>query len=124
MKVISAGNCDFDGPKIATLVSVCGGDCIDVSTVSELKTAIAEHAPALILFNRILDLDQTQSIPLIAKMKADENYKQIPMMLISNYEESQAEAVAAGALPGFGKNALEAPETAKLIKDALLLSNK
>jgi hypothetical protein len=32
-------------------------------------------------------------------------------MLISNYEEHQAAAVAAGAQPGFGKLSLNSPQT-------------
>ena len=31
------------------------------------------------------------------------------MMLVSNYEDAQNEAVAAGALPGFGKASLGQP---------------
>ncbi len=32
-------------------------------------------------------------------------------MLVSNYEDAQQDAVARGALPGFGKAALRQPET-------------
>ena len=37
---------------------------------------------------------------------------------ISNYPEAQAEAVAAGALPGFGKAELHDPRTAELLRSA------
>ncbi len=40
-------------------------------------------------------------------------------MLVSNYPEAQAEAQAAGALPGVGKTQLHAPETRHRIADAL-----
>jgi hypothetical protein len=41
------------------------------------------------------------------------------VMLVSNYPEYQSQAVALGALPGFGKAALREPDTAELIRKAL-----
>jgi two-component system, chemotaxis family, chemotaxis protein CheY len=41
------------------------------------------------------------------------------LMLISNYAESQAQAVADGALPGFGKSDLMSETTAARLREAL-----
>ena len=41
------------------------------------------------------------------------------MMLVSDKPDAQAEAVAKGALPGFGKAGLRHPETAQRIRAAL-----
>jgi hypothetical protein len=43
------------------------------------------------------------------------------MMLVSNYADAQQAAVAAGALPGFGKRELGTPRVSQLIRDALKL---
>jgi hypothetical protein len=43
----------------------------------------------------------------------------VPVMLVSNYEDAQREAVAAGAQPGFGKAALGQPQTLARLKEVL-----
>jgi hypothetical protein len=40
-------------------------------------------------------------------------------MLVSNYEKSQAEAIANGAIQGFGKSELQSVETRKKIESVL-----
>ena len=40
-------------------------------------------------------------------------------MLVSNLEDAQAQAVAAGAQPGFGKAALQKPRTIELLREYL-----
>jgi hypothetical protein len=44
-------------------------------------------------------------------------------MLVSNYAEAQAAAVAAGAVPGFGKREIGQPRVAQLIREALGLAS-
>jgi CheY-like chemotaxis protein len=44
-------------------------------------------------------------------MKADPELSAVPVMLITNYAEYQQQAVAAGALAGFGKKELYNEET-------------
>ena len=51
--------------------------------------------------------------------KSDAELGSVPMMLVSNYPEAQQQAVASGALPGFGKNALGRPETMTALRAAL-----
>ena len=41
------------------------------------------------------------------------------MMLVSNFEDAQAEAEAAGALPGFGKTQMYDPRTRERILGAV-----
>jgi hypothetical protein len=41
------------------------------------------------------------------------------MMLVSNYPDAQAAAVAAGAVPGFGKREIGTPRVAQVIREAL-----
>jgi CheY-like chemotaxis protein len=66
---------------------------------------------ALVLVNRVLDADGGSGQELIRTLKADEQFRAVPVMLVSNYADAQAEAEAAGAVPGFGKSALRAAQT-------------
>jgi hypothetical protein len=73
----------------------------------------------LLLVNRAMepgyaDSDGNNYIRLLAKRKVAAR-----LMLISNYPESQAQAVIDGAMPGFGKSSLMTDETAAKIRAAL-----
>lgn len=57
----------------------------------------------LVLINRKLDADYSDGMRILETIKSDDHLKQIPVMIISNYPDAQAAAVAAGAEPGFGK---------------------
>ena len=48
---------------------------------------------------------------IIKSVKADPALAKTPVMLITNYENHQAVAIAAGAEPGFGKLSLNEPAT-------------
>jgi hypothetical protein len=56
---------------------------------------------------------------LIKRVKADPQLQSVPVMLVSNYEDAQAEAVAAGAAVGFGKAALGRPQMLERVKPFL-----
>ena len=66
---------------------------------------------SLVLINRKLDHDYSDGIHVLERLKADSATAAVPVMLITNYEDHQQAAVLAGAVPGFGKLALDAPET-------------
>jgi DNA-binding NarL/FixJ family response regulator len=78
-----------------------------------------EKGVDLLLLNRVLDygFEQTEGAALIAELHA--KFPDLKMMLVSNYPDAQAEAVAAGALPGFGKRELGTERVTKLIREAL-----
>ncbi|MFG0249999.1 MAG: hypothetical protein ACF8OB_14010 [Phycisphaeraceae bacterium JB051] len=65
----------------------------------------------LLLVNRVLDgmFDVEGGIELIGKMAQESAAPK--MMLISNFAESQDQAVNVGAIKGFGKSELGSPET-------------
>jgi CheY-like chemotaxis protein len=65
----------------------------------------------LVLVNRKLDSDYSDGIELVRRLKADPRTAGVPVMLVTNYANHQDEAVAAGALVGFGKLELETDET-------------
>lgn len=121
-------------PKKVALVGHCGPDS------SYLRMAIAKAAPGvqivaadddgelkrvlddgvdLVLFNRQLDygFDDPEGVSLIRKL--GRHYANTRMMVVSNYPETQAAAVRAGGLPGFGKREIGSPRVAQVLADAL-----
>ena len=48
---------------------------------------------------------------MIKQIKADPDVGDVPVMLVTNYEEHQQTAVEAGCVHGFGKLSLDEPET-------------
>ena len=73
----------------------------------------------LLLVNRVLDGDfpNDSGLDLIRQIRQQPNP---PLtMLISNYPEAQAEAVSAGALPGFGKTQLYQESTKQRLREAI-----
>jgi response regulator RpfG family c-di-GMP phosphodiesterase len=110
--VIDVGNCGPDHAAIRRLIE--GNFDAQVAAADDLKSALAvlDKSPAdLVLVNRKLDLDYSDGMAIIRHLKSDDRWSSIPVMLITNYPEYQAEAVAAGALPGFGKQELRTSET-------------
>ena len=75
--------------------------------------------PDLVLVNRLMDLTGDSGLDVIAAIKAVPQWDDVSVMLISNYQEWQAKAEAAGALPGFGKAQLGSEEMARRIAAAL-----
>ena len=69
----------------------------------------------VVLANRKLDADYSDGMAILKHLKQDPATKDTPVILISNYDDAQAEAVAAGAEPGFGKAQLSAPATREIL---------
>lgn len=127
-------------PKNVLLVGHCGPDSAylrmaikkavpDVQIQSaedavSLSAALNSDTIDLILFNRELDygFDSTVGVEVIRSLRS--NHPTVPMMLVSNYAEAQQAAVAAGALPGFGKREIGTARVTALLQSALGLSAK
>lgn len=73
----------------------------------------------LVLLNRIYDATGTEGMDTLRALKSDEATRETPVMLVSNFQESQDAAVAEGATPGFGKAALADPATVDRLKEFL-----
>jgi two-component system chemotaxis response regulator CheY len=116
--VLDIGNCVPDHAAIRATIE--GNFDARVIQAHDLSSALREldSQPAdLVLVNRKLDLDYSDGMVIVRHLKGDPRWAGIPVMLITNYPEYQAEAVAAGAVPGFGKQELRSSETlAKLEK--------
>jgi hypothetical protein len=119
-RIVLIGHCGPDNSYLRLAVSRAGRDVKVVSAdeCAELELLLKEGVD-LLLFNRVLDygFDETSGAVLIGKVRA--KYPNVQCMLVSNYPEAQAEAVAAGALPGFGKRDLGSPRVAEMIREAI-----
>ena len=102
-------------------VGQCGPDHASISRFLnrhfdvEIRTAdlpedtmqrLREEPVDLILINRKLDADYSEGMDILRTLKADPALSLIPVMIVSNFEESQKAAVAEGAEYGIGKSEL------------------
>jgi two-component system chemotaxis response regulator CheY len=109
-RVLSAGQCPVDHGSISrTFRKAFGAEVVSADTQKEAMEKLRQEAFTLVLVNRVFDADGSSGLDLIRRIKADEQLQAVPVMLVSNYEDAQAEAAEAGAVPGFGKSALGQP---------------
>jgi len=124
-KVALVGHCGPDSSYLKMTVSSIDRDVQVVAADDDdsLRRILSAGAN-LLLFNRVLDFgfDEKEGIAMIRNLH--KHYPNLKMMLVSNYPEAQAAAVAAGALPGFGKRDLGSPRVKEMLRDALASENR
>lgn len=119
-RVLSVGQCAADHAAISrTLEGLFQAEVESVDRTPEALDRLRRETFDLVLVNRVLDADGSAGLELIREVKADEALRKVPIMLVSNYEDAQREAAAAGAAPGFGKAALGQPATTARLKTFL-----
>ncbi len=115
--VLAIGNCSYDHRNLAAAIRAhFDAEVRAAATAEEALRHLAEASFDLVLVNRVLEVDRSCGIDLVRQIKADPRHSGIAVMLISNFPDAQAEAVTAGANPGFGKKALDCPETVKRLQ--------
>jgi CheY-like chemotaxis protein len=102
-RVLSVGQCGADHHKIVRIVQGFEVEIVPADTTEEALMMLKEGPFALVLVNRIYDGDGSPGMELIRKIKGDPMLRSVPVMLVSNHDDAQREAVAAGAVHGFGK---------------------
>ena len=118
--VVDCGNCGPDYNSIRKLVqSQFDAVVLQTHGLQETLEVLAQRPVDLITVNRKLDRDYSDGLEVIRGIKADPRFASIPVMLITNYEEHQQEAMAVGAVRGFGKLAINDPATAELLQPYL-----
>ncbi|SRR6056297_319736 len=118
--VVDCGNCGPDFSSIRQMLkSAFNVKVIQTHGAEDTLELLKTKDVALITVNRKLDRDYTDGLEVIRTLKSDPQAAAVPMMLVTNYEEHQAEAVAEGAIPGFGKLSLGTPETHERLKAVL-----
>lgn len=119
-RILDVGNCGPDHAAITRFFSqhfqceVAQADRA-VDALEALKTGSFD----LVVVNRKLDIDYSDGLDVIKEIKADPQTSDVPVMLITNYEEHQDAAEAAGAVRGFGKLEYDKPETVEKARAVL-----
>jgi two-component system, chemotaxis family, chemotaxis protein CheY len=117
-RVLSVGQCGFDSASIERLFKQdFSAEVESVDAGTDAMGRLKSGGYDLVLVNRRLDSDGSSGVALLEQLHSQA--PDVPLMLVSDKADAQAEAVAKGALPGFGKSALRHPETAQRIRIAL-----
>jgi CheY-like chemotaxis protein len=119
-RVLSVGQCWADHGSISRTLRQEFG--IEVDRADDARDALErlkQVGYALVLVNRVFDGDGSSGLELIKSVKSDPDLQAVPVMLVSNYDDAQAEAIAAGAANGFGKAALGRPQMLERLRPFL-----
>ena len=119
-RVLDVGQCSPDHFTISNLLS----DHFDVkvdraATVGEALAMMHRQNYRLVLVNRLIDEDGSDGMELIRNAAADERLRKMPVMLVSNYDDAQNQAIEAGGLRGFGKSQIGNRETIARLAELL-----
>jgi hypothetical protein len=119
-QIALVGHCGPDAFALQSSVMgfVPGSVIHRINSADELSSKMPELA--LLLVNRVLDgrFGSESGIELIENLSDDAP----PAMLISNFQESLLESVAAGAVMGYGKKSMRSPEAESALLSALKMS--
>ena len=118
-RVLSVGQCSADHGQIIRALQPFNVEIVSADSTEEALAELRAGVFALVLVNRVLDADGASGMDLVKRLKGDVGLRSLPVMLVSNYEDAQQEAVQAGALPGFGKAALRGPMVAERVRPYL-----
>jgi two-component system chemotaxis response regulator CheY len=120
-KIALVGHCGPDSSYLRMTVMKAAGTGAQILMAdddSELKDAL-EQGVDLILFNRELGYGFADKMGVDAIKRLRGTHPNLKTMLVSNYADAQAAAVANGALPGFGKREIGSARVIEVLKAAL-----
>lgn len=123
-KIALVGHCGPDSSYLRMTVmkaAGAGAQILMADDDSELKDALQQGVD-LILFNRELGYGFQDKMGVDAIKRLRSTHPNLKTMLVSNYSDAQAAAVANGALPGFGKREIGSPRVIEVLKGALEIS--
>jgi len=120
-RIVLVGHCGIDGPRLQQELSsaLAEAEVVRVNSDEELKRACDEGANLLLVNREPVGFDPTSGsgIDLIKQVKTERPHQKA--MLVSDFPDAQEEAVAAGALPGFGKADIGSPKLMRTVEQAL-----
>jgi two-component SAPR family response regulator len=118
--VLDVGNCGPDHSAISAMFRKhFDVEILRADQLSDTLAILQQQKVDLILINRKLDIDYSDGMDILHAIKKSDAFRDIPVMLITNYAEYQQQAVAAGAILGFGKLELHAPDTLDRLRSVL-----
>ena len=102
-RVLSIGQCAADHAAISRVFQqFFAVEIVAADSWQQSQSILGEQECHLILVNRVLDGDGSSGVEIIKQLKSSPD----PVMLVSNYDDAQLQAVQLGAVRGFGKAAL------------------
>ena len=117
-KGLVVGNCKFDGPNIVNFIKmIVKANAKEAKTIDIAKEILTDKKYDLVTVNRIGNEDNLNGLNLIDWIQ--NNKKETPIMLITNFSEKMAEAEEHGAVHGFGKSELHSKKTKILLEKYL-----
>lgn len=119
-RVLSVGQCVPDNASINHFLKSQFDVVIDQSDLpDDTLESLEANQYDLVLINRKLDRDYSDGLDIIRSMKSNDDLKDIPVMLVTNYAEHQEKAVGEGATYGFGKSELGDPAVVDRLRPLL-----
>lgn len=119
-KVLDVGNCGPDNFTLTDLVSKqFGATVVQADGMQDALEQLKNGEYDLVTVNRLMDRDGSSGLEIIKAIKADDSLAANIVMMVTNFAEHQDLAVAAGAVPGYGKASINTPETLELFKKYL-----
>ena len=116
IKILDIGQCGVDGPRMKSLWTRSLNAAVDqADTADEALDLAAKNTYDLILVNRILAADGASGLEVIRSLITSQT--KAPIMLVSDKPEAQDQAVALGAIRGFGKANLRDQSTLDLVRN-------
>jgi DNA-binding NarL/FixJ family response regulator len=114
------GHCGFDSMGLSNMVlkAVPGTQVVSIHGEGDLAIE-AEGGISLLLINRQVGGGFRQSSGVDLAAEVARRWPGVKSMVITNYDDVQEAAVAAGALRGFGKNDLGRANAMQQLRDAL-----
>lgn len=119
--ILDVGQCDADNFRIKQLLTTHFDVEVERAHSQDEALAMAKDRQYdLVLINRILDRGGQEGMEVLSALKSDEQTRETPVMIVSNFEQAQIDAVAAGAEQGFGKAELNEPQTVERLQRVLV----
>lgn len=119
-RVLSVGQCAYDHSTISRhLLEAFAAEVSPADTPQDALQALRCESFDLVLVNRVVDRDGSSGLELIETLISDPALAGLAIMLVSNLPGAQLDAVARGALPGFGKAELFESKTHRRLSQVL-----
>ena len=123
-KVLLVGHCGPDSSHLRMTVrkAVPDVEIVSADDGRELTRTLETGGVDLILFNRELGYGYDPDTGVEAIRALRPTHPDVKMILVTNYDDVQRQAVAAGAQPGFGKKELGTGRVVEVLRDVLGLT--
>jgi CheY-like chemotaxis protein len=119
-RILDVGNCGPDHAAVTRFFTQhFNCEVAQADRAADAMDKLRQQSFDLVVVNRKLDIDYSDGMEVLQQTKSTPETADVPVMMITNYEEHQNAAVEAGAVRGFGKLEYENPETLERVKAVL-----